>query len=223
MQLKKLGILFMSIGLTLLVWGLLFDTSVESGYGRVINIGLANERLMLVLMGGFVFVGGVILFAVFKAKQTKEDEINEQIESESKRAQLNAQVVDTSKAISSNIARDFVLLRCAHAIGIAFLVSSIAEPSLRPSGLFVGLFYGFVLFMLFRPVPHRQAISHGWLLAAISMILLGVRVIISGLVFRDHDYVSPMTLEEVLMAGVFLVPAAIFYFVSRQYAKVSST
>jgi hypothetical protein len=222
MQLKKLGMLFMSIGLGLLVWGFLMDTSVQSSYGRVVNIGLTNERLMLVLMGGFVFVGGVILFAVFKAKQTKEDEINELIESESKRAQLNAQVVDTSKAISSKVARDFVLLRCVHAIGIAFLVSSIAEPSLRPSGLFVGLFYSFVFFMLFLPVPHRQAISHGWLLAAISMILLGVRVIISGLVFRDHDYVSPMTLEEVLMTGVFLVPAAIFYFVSRRYAKVSS-
>jgi hypothetical protein len=106
--LKTLGKLFIGVGLALLAWGIFMDTSVESGYGRVINIGLANERLMLVLIGGFVFVGGVILFAVFKAKQTKEDETNERLENELKRTERKAQIVDASKNVSSL----FFLLRC---------------------------------------------------------------------------------------------------------------
>jgi hypothetical protein len=220
--LKTLGKLFIGVGLALLAWGIFMDTSVESGYGRVINIGLANERLMLVLIGGFVFVGGVILFAVFKAKQTKEDETNERLENELKRTERKAQIVDASKNVSSLFAKDFTLWRAAHAIGIAFLVTSIAEPSLHPNSVFVWLFYGFSIWIVFRPIPHRLAISQGWLIAAIAMVLLGVRMLIMGLVFRDHDFVAPMTLEEALMTSVFLVPAGIFYLVSRRYNQKQS-
>lgn len=219
-QLKTLGKLFIGLGLALLAWGIFMDTSVESGYGRVINIGLANERLMLVLIGGFIFVGGVILFAVFKAKQTKEDETNERHENELKRTERKAQIVDASKNVSSLFAKDFTLWRAAHSIGIAFLVTSIAEPSLQPNSMFVWLFYCFCILIVFRPIPHRLAISQGWLIAAFAMVLLGIRMLVMGLVFRDHDFVAPMTFAEAIMTGVFLVPAAIFYFVSKRYSKV---
>ena len=93
MSLKALGKLFIGIGLVLLVYGLTMDTSVSTGYGRVVNLGLANDRLMFILIGGFVFVGGIILYAVFKAKQTKEDEVTEQAEDDAKRAERKAQAL----------------------------------------------------------------------------------------------------------------------------------
>lgn len=109
MSLKTVGKLLIGMGLLLLVYGLMMETSVSTGYGnRVVNIGLANDRLMFILIGGFVFVGGVILYGVFKAKQTKEDELNEQVESESRRTERKVKALEASKAISAKIAKDFV-------------------------------------------------------------------------------------------------------------------
>jgi hypothetical protein len=142
------------------------DTSVSSGYGRVVNIGLANDRLTLVLIGGFVFLGGVILFVVFKAKQTKEDEATEQAEAERKREERKAQVLETSKGISAKIAKDFVVTRLIHSVGIAFLVTSIATFSLRSEFWGIWLVYVGMLILLFRPIDHYKAISQGWLVAA---------------------------------------------------------
>lgn len=48
MNLKALGKLLMGAGMVLLICGILMDTSVD---GRVVNIGLANDRLILVLIG----------------------------------------------------------------------------------------------------------------------------------------------------------------------------
>lgn len=51
MSLKTLGKLFIGVGVGLLVYGLTMDTSVSTGYGRVVNLGLANDRLMFILIG----------------------------------------------------------------------------------------------------------------------------------------------------------------------------
>lgn len=221
MSLKALGKLFMGLGLGLLVYGLAMDTSVSTGYGRVVNIGLASDRLIFILIGGFIFVGGIILFGVFKAKQTREDEAIERQESEARTAERKAQALETSKAISAKIAKDFVFQRLAHALGIAFLVSFMSQPALRtPTGL-VWLFYILMVVLMFRPMDHRKAISHGWLLAALAMLVVVLKMLIQGLFFRDHDYVSPMNFQEVLLTGFFLIPAAIFYFVSRRFAAKS--
>jgi magnesium-transporting ATPase (P-type) len=199
------------------------DTSVSTGYGRVVNLGLANDRLMFILIGGFVFVGGIILYGVFKAKQTKEDEINEQVASESRRAERKTQALDASKAISAKIAKDFVYQRFAHAGGIAFLVTFISQAAVSTPDVLVWLFYVLMVALMFRPMDHRKTISQGWLLASMAMVILVLKLLIQGLFFRDHDYVSPMNINEVIMTGVFLIPAVVFYLVSKRFAAKSRT
>lgn len=218
MSLKALGKLFIGIGLVLLVYGLTMDTSVSTGYGRVVNLGLANDRLMFILIGGFVFVGGIILYAVFKAKQTKEDEVTEQAEDDAKRAERKAQALEASKAISAKIAKDFVIQRLAHALGIAFLVSFMSQPSMRLSAGLEVLFYVLMVVLMFRPIDHRKAISQGWLLASMAMLIVVLKMLLQGLFFRDHDYVSPMNFNEVILIAFFLIPAAVFYLVSKRFA-----
>lgn len=218
MSLKTLGKLLMGAGLTLLLYGVFMDTSVSSGYGRVVNLGLANDRLMYIMVGGFVFVGGVILFGVYKVKQTKEDEINEKVQSESRRAELKAQTIEKSSAISAKIGKDFIFKRLAHALGIAFLVSYISQPAIHTPTALVWFFYILMVALMLRPIDHSKAISQGWLLAALAMLLVILKMLMHGLFFRDHEYESQMDFQEALLTGIFLIPAAIFYFVSRRFA-----
>jgi hypothetical protein len=61
---KALGILLGVVGAIVVLAGFGMDGSVENGLsGRVLNIGLLNQKLMLVMVGGAAFVGGVVLIA----------------------------------------------------------------------------------------------------------------------------------------------------------------
>lgn len=203
MSLKALGKLFIGTGLALLVYGLAMDTSVASGYGRVVNIGLANDRLMFILIGGFIFVGGVILYAVFKAKQTKEDEISEQEEADARNAERKAQALETSKAMAEKVAKDNVIWRLAHGLGVALLVTTFSDL-IRPPVLVLGLACLAALVIVMRAVEYRKAVSQAWLLGAISMIYLNVHTIAIGKIFGT----------------IILLPAALIcYVVSKRLAK----
>jgi len=66
--------LLIAAGAILIVIALGYDTTVQSGIGRIHNIGLQNERQMLLILGCFLMLAGVILFAVAKLKQTPEED-----------------------------------------------------------------------------------------------------------------------------------------------------
>ena len=50
------------------------DTTVSSGNGRVYNIGLQSQQQGFLILGCFMFLAGIILFGVFKIKETPEQE-----------------------------------------------------------------------------------------------------------------------------------------------------
>ena len=169
-------------------------------------------------------MGGVALFAVHKVKQSKEDEINEQIAADKKREERKAHVLETSKGISAKIAKDFVVARLAHGVSIAFLITSIATFALRSDFWGIWLVYVGMLILLLRPIDHHKAISQGWLVAAGAMIYLIAHLLTSGLVFRNHDYVMPIDIYEVMAICLLLIPAAGFIFISKRYrSKISSS
>ena len=203
MGLKDLGKLFMGGGLAMLVYGIFMDTSVSTGYGRVVNIGLANDRLMFILIGGFVFVGGVILFGVFKAKQTKEDELAEQEQIDARNAQRKAQVVGLSQSIAARVAKDNVIWRLAHGVGIAFLINGLASL-VHPPDVVTFLLYVVSLVMAFRPIEYRTVIAQCWLVAVVASVYLALHTFLTG---------------KILGWLPCLVVALISYLVSRRYRK----
>ena len=60
------------------------DTSVATGYGadRVTNLGLMSKQQNMLMLGGIAFISGIILFALHKLKQTNEEKLAEQEDSE---------------------------------------------------------------------------------------------------------------------------------------------
>ena len=74
---KKIGIFALIIGLVSLVATLGMDTSVASGYGRIHNIGLMNEKQNFLLVSvAMSIVGVVLLIFGYRNKQLGETSNN---------------------------------------------------------------------------------------------------------------------------------------------------
>lgn len=63
---RGIGIAFMVVGALITIGGYNMDTTVSSGYGRVHNVGLMNEKSSQIQMGGIFFISGVILYSLNK-------------------------------------------------------------------------------------------------------------------------------------------------------------
>lgn len=71
MKVETVGKLLIATGALVFVYAMTMSVSVgDSGFA---NIGLLAARQNTLIFGGFLFLAGVILYAVFKLKQTKED------------------------------------------------------------------------------------------------------------------------------------------------------
>lgn len=71
MKVETVGKLLIAAGALVFVYAQTMSVSV--GNFGIANIHLMAERQNTVIFGGFLFLAGVILYAVFKLKQTKED------------------------------------------------------------------------------------------------------------------------------------------------------
>lgn len=68
---RVFGYILVAVGLGLALAGLGVDASVQTdGLGRVNNIGLLVDKLMLVVLGGFAFLSGVVLLGFSSTQNT---------------------------------------------------------------------------------------------------------------------------------------------------------
>jgi hypothetical protein len=224
MNLKKLSKFFIGAGLSLLFWGLLMDTSVQSGYGRVVNIGLANDRLVIILVGGFLFCGGLVVFAFNKSRVTKEEELEEIASEKQKWEERKANISQANRDISKNFAKDFFLQRLFHGVVASTLVTTTAD-TFFPFANQAYPFWVSVLFVLifliqvFRPIDRYTALSNNWMLASGAVLYILIHSLVKVTFLRDLDYLMPVTSQEVFGFSLLLIPTAIFYIIGKRYAK----
>ena len=74
---KAISRVLLVVGSVVMLFALFADTTVETDYGRVHNIGLQSERQLYFIFGCFLVLVGVILFALNKLKQTPAQEASE--------------------------------------------------------------------------------------------------------------------------------------------------
>lgn len=75
---KKMAFALMIVGFCALLYGVFMDTSIDIGNGeRIHNISLGNTRTSITMFGGFIFLGGIGIFTVFKLTQSKEEKESE--------------------------------------------------------------------------------------------------------------------------------------------------
>lgn len=71
MKVETIGKMLIALGVVILLYAMSMPVSV--GDSGIVNIHLISERQNTLLFGGLMFLAGIILFAVFKMKQTKEE------------------------------------------------------------------------------------------------------------------------------------------------------
>lgn len=89
MKLRTLGMVLIGFGVVFLLYAL--NMPVAMPESDVVNFRLISERQNMLLIGGLVFMSGIILFAVAKLKQTESEDAFErshQIEKKEKAKQL---------------------------------------------------------------------------------------------------------------------------------------
>lgn len=89
-----------TIGKTLIAFGVIFllyalNMSVSMPESDVVNLHMISERQNMFMIGGLLFIGGIILFAVTKLKQTDEEDVierSQQVENEEKIKRAKSQL-----------------------------------------------------------------------------------------------------------------------------------
>jgi hypothetical protein len=79
MGIRAVWKILVGLGVALLWFAFTMTTSVSGEFGssRVHNLSLASQQQTLLLVGATLFLGGIILFAVVKLRQTREEEAKE--------------------------------------------------------------------------------------------------------------------------------------------------
>lgn len=72
MKIQTVAKLLIAVGLVLTLYAL--SMPVSNGYSGVVNLHLMNQKQNTLIFGGLLFISGIVLFAAFKIKQTKEEE-----------------------------------------------------------------------------------------------------------------------------------------------------
>ena len=73
MKIKTMSKLLIALGMLVMLYAL-FAMPISLPDTDIVNIHLISERQNTLLFGGLLFLAGVVLFATFKVKQTKEEE-----------------------------------------------------------------------------------------------------------------------------------------------------
>lgn len=84
--------MLIGLGIFLVVLSFGMDTTVASGGGRFHHVGLMQERQTTLILGCFLFMAGIILYAVKKVKQSSEQEAEEKAAADAARDKVKQEV-----------------------------------------------------------------------------------------------------------------------------------
>ena len=82
MSTKSIGITLIVLGALIMIFSRLMEVTI--GDSGIVNINLLSEKQNTLIFGGLIFLAGIILYAAFKSKQTKEEETIEELKSKEK-------------------------------------------------------------------------------------------------------------------------------------------
>lgn len=213
----------LGVFLVLLSFGM--DTTVSSGIGRVHNMGLQQDRQNMLILGCFMFMAGIVLYAVKKVKQTPEELAAEEKAQQTSIEATNGRVEDWS-AKADEIGKVLSKVRagtdnipgrtCAGlAIGLLWGIYG-AEVTFSP-GIGFTLFFAAFLYSQW-PQPWRTV------LIRLALANLAFLVLIFAAVYVTRDWsMTDMLSRAYVVKGVlmmfilpFILSVALFLFLRRK-------
>ena len=172
------GKVLIAIGCLLMFRALTMSISIGSFGGYEIpNIHLMNQRQFLLFLGGFLFIGGIVLYSANKTKQTKEQEEQElaafEKEMDEKFRKFNEDNVKFVSRIKQIIKN--------HAIKISLIYQryDVSQKIRRiTTGLLVGVFAGVFLGILISLVAWKLFEAE---MLSVFVYTFGIVIVLFGL------------------------------------------
>ena len=176
----------MTIGGLLLM---LYASNMDVTYSGVVNLHLMDRRSTMLMVGGFLFLGGTILLAVARMKQSPEDEAKEKADSdkaaEAMKLKTDEAVNRGSKAASSFLEgirshfsnpQDMRTARLATGVLVGLTLSFLATMFLSVGAVVV---FAVIVWLAYRNVPAASALRPllGINAAIYTLIAIGLAVI----------------------------------------------
>lgn len=217
MSTKTISNLLIIFGIAIVFIAMGMDTTVGYEGTRVHNLPLAARQQNMLFVGGFAFIGGILLFVLAKLKQTPEEEVKAKAESEARIQQAGDRIRQSKDEwwgkldnitgrVAVGLFFGFCMLLFTYRIRGYFLGSDSYNElyyALSPLKLWVDIF-GFIvpIIYVFRAIPASTAMIH----------LLRVNIglfIISGLPWVVRivagDYADEIASEMLRIAFAFTV------------------
>ena len=172
------GKVLIAIGCLLMFRALTMSISIGSFGGYEIpNIHLVNQRQIFLFLGGFLFIGGIVLYSANKTKQTKEQEEQElaafEKEMDEKFRKFNEDNVKFVSRIKQIIKN--------HAIKISLIYQryDVSQKIRRiTTGLLVGIFAGAFLGILISLVALKLFEAE---MLSVFVYTFGIVIVLFGL------------------------------------------
>lgn len=213
---KKLSIFSIAFGVLLLLYGLQMDTTVYSGkFGDVHNIGRMNDRISILITGGFIFLGGIGLFALWYSKRSKEEAEADRIETEESIQKAKTSLSPAFGFISTVFSpsrwnplpafkNTAVALRIIVGIISGFALTLYPSIEWEHFGTYSTLCYVVMLIIALRNIPAVVAIYQ-------TLILTGIVSFIVALATNNNPYDSHLGFASGVSTVFFAVGIPLLY------------
>jgi hypothetical protein len=90
--------LMIVLGAMMMATGMFMDVTVASGYGDVVNLHKVSQQQSLLIVGGVIFLSGMLVLGFWRLKQTTEDEIKSRVRAKETQEKLIEGVAETGRA-----------------------------------------------------------------------------------------------------------------------------
>lgn len=186
MSTKTISNLLIIFGIAIVFIAMGMDTTVGYEGTRVHNLPLAARQQNMLFVGGFAFIGGILLFVLAKLKQTPEEEVKAKAESEARIQQAGDRIRQSKDEWWGKL--DNITGRVA-----------------------VGLFFGFCMMVFVYRIHHDFFLfSHQEIYHALSPIKPWINVIgfIAPIVYVFRAIPASTAMIHLLRvnAGLFIIP-----------------
>ena len=177
MKLSNIAKLTIIFGIAVIIFAL--NTSVSLGSSNLVNIHLLNRQQNFLILGGIIFISGIILFATFKIKESKQEKDALETNSAERMQRVYSKIVQ----LWSLIKVYKKLLRAFLAFIIGFLIISIGVYFSGTENLKADLSFTGILWALCC-LPSLSAISNSKYYLFIMIIISSILSIY--LIFGSH-------------------------------------
>lgn len=219
----------LSLGGLLILVAFNMDTTVNTRYGeRIHNLGLQAEQQMVLILGGVLFLAGIVLFGVAKLKQSPEDQQREQQQRQAALKEAGAVVQGGLEKSGLAVANIIGGLKAGTdlwgaRLTVALLTGgawSLAGGLASESGTLATLLLVAAFVVSFWPAPAATVLSR------LSVAHLGVTLPLFGIVKATITILPERLASFYLVVAIsvvlpFVVAALLVVYARRRFARPS--